>query len=361
MTLDDFLREWNSPSVTLVVHTSGSTGRPKPLEVQKSRMKASASQTCQFLGLGKSDTALLCMPLDYIAGKMVVVRSLVCGMRLINVEPSSHPLSGLKEIPTFAAMVPLQVYSSIQVKEELDILRRIKHLIIGGGAIDKDLETILHGFPNAVWSTYGMTETLSHIALRRISGEDATDYYTPFDNITVSQNENGCICIDAPNICNSILHTKDIAEFHPDGRRFRIIGRKDNVINSGGIKIHIEEVENRLAPYMNHEFAITKKEDKKLGEKVVMIVAMPDLFTGNLGNNSFCIKKTDTLLYENNHLSEKLADINKYILTGLPRYWQPREFYIVSSIPHTDTGKLARGKIAEIISDFNKKLIQKLE
>ena len=82
-----------------------------------------------------------------------------------------------------------------------------------------------------------MTETLSHIALRRISGEDATDYYTPFDNITVSQDENGCICIDAPKICNSILHTNDIAEFHPDGRRFRIIGRKDNVINKGGQEI----------------------------------------------------------------------------------------------------------------------------
>ena len=112
-------------------------------------------------------------------------------------------------------------------------------------------------------------------------------------------------------------------------------------------------MENRLAPYMNHEFAITKKEDKKLGEKVVMIVAMPDFFPGNLESNSFCIKKPDTLHYENNQLSERLADINKYILTNLPRYWQPREIYIVSSIPHTDTGKLARGRIAEIISDFS--------
>lgn len=175
MTFDQFISDWQSPSPTLLVHTSGSTGKPKPMLVEKSRMEASARITCRFLGLQPGDTALLCMPLDYIAGKMVCVRSLVWNLRLIRVEPCGHPLQHLDEVPTFAAMVPMQVYNSLQADNELRMLKQIKHLIIGGGAISHELEATLRTFPNAVWSTYGMTETLSHIALRRLSGANASD------------------------------------------------------------------------------------------------------------------------------------------------------------------------------------------
>ena len=163
--LDAFLQEWQNDEPTVWVHTSGSTGTPKPMQVEKKRMEASARLTCAFLGLKEGDSALLCMPLQYIAGKMVVVRSLVAGLRLIPMAPSGHPLKDLKEAPTFAAMIPMQVYNTLQVPEEKDILMGIKHLIIGGGAIDDALANELKDFPNQVWSTYGMTETLSHIAL----------------------------------------------------------------------------------------------------------------------------------------------------------------------------------------------------
>lgn len=186
MTLKEFIDEWNNDEPTVLVHTSGSTGKPKPLRVEKLRMAASAHITCAFLGLQRGDTALLCMPLDYIAGKMVVVRSLVCGLRLLTVEPCGHPLRGLSEAPVFAAMVPLQVYNSLQVEEERALLRQIKHLIIGGGAVSSEMAAELRHFPNAVWSTYGMTETLSHIALRRLSGEEASDWYEPFEGVDVS-------------------------------------------------------------------------------------------------------------------------------------------------------------------------------
>ena len=174
MRLDDFLTEWNSASPLIELKTSGSTGKPKIMVVEKRRMEASARITCQFLGLKEGDTALLCMPLDYIAGKMVVVRSLTCGLRLVEVEPSGHPLRELNSAPTFAAMVPLQVCNSLQDEKEAQLLRDIKQLIIGGGAIDAALESQLRTFPNAVWSTYGMTETLSHIARRRINGKEAS-------------------------------------------------------------------------------------------------------------------------------------------------------------------------------------------
>ena len=237
--LEAFLQEWHNDDPTVWVHTSGSTGTPKPLLVEKERMKASARLTCQFLGLKKGDTALLCMPLQYIAGKMVVVRSQVAELRLIPVAPCGHPLKDLQEVPTFAAMIPMQVYNSLQVPEEKHILKHIKHLIIGGGAIDNTLSNELKDFPNQVWSTYGMTETLSHIALRCLNGKEASDWYTPFDSVRIRLSEENTLIIHAPNVCSEELITNDIAEINEEGK-FRILGRKDNTINSGGVKIQIE-------------------------------------------------------------------------------------------------------------------------
>lgn len=323
MTLQEFTDDWHSPSPTLLVHTSGSTGKPKPMVVEKRRMEASARTTCDFLGLKKGDTALLCMPLDYIAGKMVVVRSIVCGLHLISVEPSGHPLAGLSVAPTFAAMVPMQVYNTLQVANERRLLEQTKQLIIGGGAIDESLEKELRTFPHAVWSTYGMTETLSHIALRRINGEASNPWYEPFDGVNVSLNNDGCLVIDAPQVCATMLTTNDCAELHPDGKRFRIIGRKDNVICSGGIKIQIEEVERSLKPYIVVPFLITKRKDEKFGEIVVMLT-----------------ESTDT---------KAMKDLCQQ---HLPKYWQPRLYKYTPHLPMTETGKPAR-KIAEQIAGNN--------
>ncbi|MBO6288057.1 MAG: AMP-binding protein, partial [Prevotella sp.] len=226
MNLEEFLEEWHHDSPRLLVHTSGSTGKPKPLWVEKERMLASARITCDFLGLQPGDTALLCMSLDYIAGKMMVVRAIERQLRLVAVEPSGHPLAtllgrqegtektdvNLMGAPTFAAMVPMQVYNSLQVAEERELLRQIRHLIIGGGAIDDDMARELHDFPNAVWSTYGMTETLSHIALRRLNGPEASKWYTTLPGIGICTDEEGCLVVDAPKVCPTRLRTNDIAE-----------------------------------------------------------------------------------------------------------------------------------------------------
>lgn len=321
MNAEEFIREWNDGSERLLVHTSGSTGAPKPMWVEKSRMKASALTTCRFLGLNAGDTALLCMPLDYIAGKMMVVRAIVCGLRLIEVPPSGHPLAGLKSAPTFAAMVPMQVYNSLRVAKERRLLGSISHLIIGGGAIDNDMAAELAGFGNAVWSTYGMTETLSHIALRRLSGPEASEWYTPFDGVSVSLTPDGCLAIDAPDVCATTITTNDIARLAPDGRRFRIIGRKDNVICSGGIKIQAEEVERMLAPHIGSPFIVTKRNDPKYGEAVVLLVQSAD----TAGAEAAC-------------------------RSALPKYWQPHHIISVCRIPTTATGKPAR-KEAERLAE----------
>ena len=273
MSLEEFLLEWRSDSPYVEVKTSGSTGEPKRMMVEKRRMMNSARITCDFLGLKPGDTALLCMSLDYIAGKMMVVRSIERNLKLITVEPSGHPLTEDSKYD-LVAMVPMQVYNSLQVPEEKERLMQIKHLIIGGGAIDESMEEELRDFPNAVWSTYGMTETLSHIALRRLNGKEASEWYEPFPSVKVRLNEEGCLVIDAPEVCEETLVTNDIAEIEASGRRFRILGRKDNVICSGGIKIQTEEVERTLKPYLDAPYMISKRPDPKFGEIVVLLTAV---------------------------------------------------------------------------------------
>lgn len=310
MTLEQFLTEWNAPTERLLVHTSGSTGRPKPMWVEKRRMLNSARITCDFLGLQPGDTALLCMPLDYIAGKMMAVRAQERNLQLISVTPSNHPLDHLPADAdiTFAAMVPSQVYCSMDDAR----LRQIRHLIIGGGAISHDMQQQLRTFPNAVWSTYGMTETLSHIALRRLSGSEASEWYTPFESVSISLNDDGCLVIDAPLVHDGLLVTNDIARLHPDGRRFRIIGRRDNVICSGGIKLQIEEIEERLRPVMPCDFCITKRPDPKFGEAAVLLV------------------------------TEQHPDWSSVFAKVLTPYETPKHIITVTAIPLTGTGKIDR-------------------
>ena len=320
MSLDEFLEEWNNPSPYVHVQTSGSTGTPKPMLVEKQRMLNSARITCDFLGLREGDTALLCMSLDYIAGKMMVVRSIERGLKLISVEPSGHPLSNNYQL-SFAAMVPMQVYNSLQVPEEKERLKQIRHLIIGGGAIDDALAAALRTFPNHVWSTYGMTETLSHIALRRLNGPEASEWYTPFPSVKVSLNEDSCLVIDAPLVCATRLVTNDIAELSSGtvpNMKFRILGRKDNVICSGGIKIQIETVERQLRPHLQAPFLITKRPDAKFGEAVVL-------------------------------LTEGAVDEARRVCAQvLPKYNQPKAYLHVDKIPLTATGKPARKEAENI-------------
>ena len=333
MTLEDFLSEWNNGSDRVLVHTSGSTGKPKPMMVEKKRMLNSARITCDFLGLNPGDSALLCMSLDYIAGKMVVVRSIERHLHLISVPPSGHPLKDVDEEITFAAMVPMQVYNTLQVPEERERLSRIRHLIIGGGAIDAALEQELQALSGniAIWSTYGMTETLSHIALRRINGDESSEWYQPFDSVHISQTEEGCLVIDAPQVCAETLVTNDIVEIEPyiynkvEKLRFRIKGRKDNVICSGGIKIQIEEVETLLKPHLEKPFMLAKKKDEKFGEIAVLLSEDED------------IKKVEaTVRRLLSDESEKSSDHKKY------KYWIPKEFRYVEHLPLTETGKPKR-------------------
>lgn len=315
MNLNDFLSEWNSARTTLTVHTSGSTGVPKAIEVEKTRMRASARMTCRFLGLKEGDTALLCMPLRYIAGMMMVVRAEEVGMRLLCVEPDGHPLASCNEHVDFGAMVPLQVWNSLQVPEERERLKDIGTLIIGGGALDVQLEDELKTFPNRIYATYGMTETLSHIAMRRV-GEP---WFYTLPGISIHKDENDCLVIDAPSLTPSTLFTHDIVEFNEDGG-FKIKGRIDNVICSGGIKIQIEEVEAFLHPLYGDTIQVTSHPHPKFGEEVVYLTTQP--------------------------IDEAL------LRSQLPNpYWFPKQIIQVDELPKTATGKPDRARAKKTPSE----------
>ncbi len=320
-----FLSDWFSESPYITVHTSGSTGTPKEFTVRKVQMMQSAILTCSYLHLRKGDNALLCMPLQYIAGKMVVVRSLVAGLNLILRTPSGHPLADVTTPLRFAAMIPLQVYNTLQVPEERERLCRTEILIVGGGAINKELEADIRALPNIVYSTYGMTETLSHIALRRLNGPEASEAYTPFPSVQLSLSPDNTLVINAPMVCDETLVTNDIAQLHPDGT-FTILGRKDNIINTGGIKVQIECVEETLRSIISTTFAITAVPDPRLGEAIVLLMEKITERDGLVA----------TLASGNSRPSQM------EIIGILPPYQRPRYILEVDAIPLTGSGKTDR-------------------
>ena len=308
-----FLNEWFDASPVITVHTSGSTGVPKGLVVRKDRMMQSARLTCEFLNLQAGVTALLCMNLRYIGAMMMVVRSLVAGLNLVVRPASGHPLSDVEVPLKFAAMVPLQVYNTLRVPAERKRLEHTDILIIGGGAVDDSLEAELKTIPIAAYSTYGMTETLSHIALRRLNGEAASKCYYPFPSVELSLSAENTLIVKAPLICDDVLQTNDIACLCSDGG-FTIAGRKDNVINSGGIKIQAEEMENRLQPFIPVPFAVTAVPDPRLGQALTLLIAgKPDI----------------------KELENKLQAV-------LETYYRPKHIFITELIPQTENGKIDR-------------------
>lgn len=311
--LHDFLEEWNDASPYIQVQTSGSTGIPKQMKVRKEQMRQSARLTCEFFSLQPGDKALLCMPLQYIAGKMMVVRALWAGLDLIVREPSGHPLKEVDVPLRFAAMIPLQVYNTLQVPEERERLCRTDILIIGGGPVDKALEEEIRKLPNRVYSTYGMTETLSHIALRRLNGPAASPYYTPFPSVGLSLSPDETLVINAPLVCDMPLETNDVVRLLPDGR-FQILGRKDNIINTGGIKVQTEQLEEVLRSIISVNFAITAIPHPKFGEAIA-------------------------LLMEKRSLKE---EEKKQIDRIVPKFQQPKQTVVVETIPLTGSGKIDR-------------------
>lgn len=257
----NFILDWFNESETIDLQTSGTTGTPKIITIQKQAMVHSALATGDFFNLKPGDKALNCLSSQYIAGKMMFVRAFILGLDLDFVAPSSQPLLNNKKQYDFVAMVPLQAEKSL-----LD-LQFVKKLIVGGGKINSKLENELMKLPNQVYETFAMTETITHIAAKKV-GENV---FTVLPNITVSCNEKNCLVIDAVKISDDKIVTNDIVEI-TNSNQFKFLGRIDNVVNSGGLKLIPEQIEHKLINKINSRFFVIGIPDNLLGEKLVLII-----------------------------------------------------------------------------------------
>lgn len=302
-----FLQEWFSDSETLIVKTSGSTGAPKLVAINKEYMENSAKATAEFLNIKENTKALCCLSTDYIAGKMMVIRALTLGWHLDVVDPKSNPLTDIDIIYDFCAMVPLQAKASLQN------LNQVKKLLIGGGAVSPLLYKELSKSNATCYISYGMTETVSHIALHQVNNNiTLLNHYKLLPNIAIEKDERGCLVIIAPLLSDDTITTNDLVNLH-DTKEFEWLGRFDNVINSGGIKIHPEQLERKLSVKITDRFFVAGISDSTLGEKLILIVEG----------------------------AQKNIDFDGLALS---KYETPKEVYFTANFIETETQKIQRQK-----------------
>lgn len=326
-----FIQDWFSESKTMQVKTSGSTGAPKTFDIEKEKMRRSAKMTIDFLDLQPQNSALLCLPVEYISGKMMLVRAIENKMKIKIVEPSISPLENLSENIDFCAMTPLQVENS------LDKIHLIQKLIVGGAAVSENLKAKIHQAfnptkkekNNCIYETYGMSETLSHIALKEIYPKKKSHFHV-LKNVKISQNKNGCLEIYAPQIHTEKLQTHDIIQLKNE-KEFQFLGRIDNIINSGGAKIFPEKLELLVKKEMTNEIIFIGIPDEKLGEKLTLIIEGK----------------------ENKTLKNKIKNINFE-----RKFHRPKSIIFVDKIPRTENGKVDRLLLKKMIME-NKPLNKK--
>jgi o-succinylbenzoate---CoA ligase len=264
----DFLKQWGNSREFVETMTSGSTGIPKAIQLKKSSMWASAGKTCSFFGLGPNSHALLCLPVNYIAGMMMLVRAMHAQMQLMAAPPVSNPFENLETPIDFTAVTPHMLMASLDSLKD----KKVKKLIVGGAQLPYDLEKKLLGLPIAIYETYGMTETCSHIALRHVNAGQT--FFQTLDGVGIQHDERQCLVIEAPDIHDAPIVTNDIVELMGNNQ-FRWLGRFDHVINSGGIKIFPEAVEKAIAPLMQCNYYIAPMPDEHLGNRVALVVESP--------------------------------------------------------------------------------------
>ncbi|SRX55243.1 AMP-binding protein [Aequorivita sp. CIP111184] len=306
-----FILEWLDNNDFITVKTSGSTGIPKNIKLQKEHVFNSAEATVNYFDLKENTKSLLCLPAEYIAGKMMLVRAMTVGWDLYRTAPEKNPLADTDNIFDFSAMVPYQVFHS------LADLYKVKKLIVGGGAVPWKLEEELQKCETNIFATYGMTETISHIAVRSLNGKEKSTVFSALPKVNFSQSKNGCLQIHAPEISEETVATNDVVELISP-TSFKFLGRIDNVINTGGVKVHPETVEEKLSIHINLPFFITSENDAALGERVILIV------------------ESEKQL--------KLEDFSKTFET-LSVYEKPKKIYSTPHFIYTETGKIKRAEV----------------
>lgn len=332
----EFSRQWLTGQERFTIYTSGSTGTPKAIQLTRQQMVTSARWTARAVGLLPGDRALVCLSVDYIAGMMMLVRGFELGLSLTVVEPTSRPLAAWTPDMLwydFTAMIPLQLHATLQGKpHERALLDHMKAVLIGGGPVSVALEQDVQRITAPIYHTYAMTETVSHIALRRLNGPQCSERFVPFEEVRLLQDARGCLSITSVLTRGETVHTNDLVELYADGS-FRWLGRLDHVINSGGVKVQIEQVERAIEAwllryqggiYADRRFMVGALEHPALGQEVVALIEGAPFDGGQT--------------------------IASELETALRAQWQqvlrpyevPRHIYFVEALLETRTGKVDR-------------------
>lgn len=321
--IGDFLIDWLNNNDYITVNTSGSTGKPKSIKVKKQAMVNSAIATGDFFELQPGDKALLCLPAQYIAGKMMLVRALILGLEIDTVAPSSQPIFNTKKHYDFCAMIPLQVENAIPIA--IGKTHNIKRIIIGGAKVSHSLADKIKECSSQFFETYGMTETVTHVAVKQLASRvlKKDNYFKALPNVSFSKDDRECLIINAPKLIKAPLATNDIIELKSE-TSFKLLGRYDNVINSGGVKLYPEQIENKLQSVIDNRFFVASEYDETLGEKLILIIENSEAIT---------------------------EDISKKIsaLKSLDKFEKPKKIYTIKNFIETETGKIQRKKTIEAL------------
>lgn len=314
--LGNFLLDWLDDKDYVEVRTSGSTGKPKRIEIKKQAMVNSAIATGNFFNLNPGDKVLHCLPSNFIAGKMMIIRAVVLGLELDLVEPTALPLIDYEKDYVFCAFTP------VQLKNFAKYIKNIKTIIVGGGQVSNSIKKLIQNKKANIYETYGMTETVSHIAVKKLNNfenvEDETTFKT-LPDISVELDERGCLVIKAPHLSEGEIITNDLVKVYTD-TSFEWLGRIDNVINSGGIKMFPEQIEKKLQSKIKEEFFIAGQPDETLGEKIVLVIESTK-----------------------NNLDASIFDV-------LDTYEKPKAIIPMAKFKETSSGKIHRKKTLEQIN-----------
>tara|TARA_B100001248_G_scaffold86556_1_gene63281 strand:- start:3961 stop:4983 length:1023 start_codon:yes stop_codon:yes gene_type:complete len=305
----NFLKSWFDHKDYILTKTSGSTGKPKEIKLKKLDLIESSKLTARYFDLKVGDKVINCLPIKYIAGKMMLVRSLVLGLDLYIFPVTSSPISDLKNNYELIAFTPIQLENSIP------FIEKIKKVLVGGSPVQKTLKEKILNSKSTVYETYGMTETITHIAAKNLSmGEKE---FTSLPGIEIGKRDN-CLFIKPNHLSVKMVQTNDVVELI-NKNKFLLIGRKDFIINSGGVKLNPEAIEKKLAKYISADFIISSIDNAKFGEVVTLV------FKKNIPEN-----------------------YNK-AFTNLSKYEIPKEVLVIDNFPENN-GKINRVKIRSIIN-----------
>jgi o-succinylbenzoate---CoA ligase len=317
-----FIKSWLQGAEEFTLTTSGSTGAPKEITLSRNQLEQSAQRTIKALTLSSNHAALVCLDTRYIAGKMMLVRALEANMKIIAVEPASDPVQKLpvNHQPDFAALVPLQLETIFSDPVSLQKIQLFKTVILGGAAASESLKAKIKTLRPAVYATYGMTETVSHIALQKLNGPDAQEYFETLPDVKIKTDERDCLVIELPGFNETII-TNDLVKLIDDSH-FEILGRYDTIINSGGVKLVPETIERKIEPLLiNQSFFVAGIADDRLGQKLILLIE---------GEQQETLPAALKLALSAYEVPKKIVYLNQFIRTGTGKINRPKTLELLS-------------------------------